>query len=328
LTGHGTAQPGPWLSTIIPTFNGERVIAEALDSVCSQNDPDIEVLVVDDGSTDSTLKIVSSYEHRLNLRVFRREHTGNWVTNTNWGIRESSGQYLSILHQDDRWEPGRLPAVRRVLMDHPDVAMCLHPSFFIGPDGRIVGRWRCPFTGRGGVRVIPSNLFVQRLLVQNFIAIPAPVFTKVAARRVGMLDESLVYTADWDFWIKLASLGPSVYIPKPLASFRVHAQSQTAALSKNADYVEQQLLCVLQRHFDRYEEGPAARRRLFKVASFSIRLNVWLMRLYTSQDRQSLHLLKDFMRLGPRGWVSFFRSSRIVDRSLSRFRAEWQPKAH
>ena len=319
MSASGATPAEPWLSVIIPTFNGERTIAEALASVSAQNDCGLEVLVVDDGSTDATLSIVRSYDHLANLRILPRDHTGNWVANTNRGIEESRGQYLSILHQDDRWERRRLAALRAVLAEHPGVQMCFHPSFFIGPDGSVVGLWRCPFAGRRPQLIAPE-VFLRRLLVQNFIAIPAPLFRKDSALKVGMLDESLVYTADWDFWIKLTSLGLSAYVPEPLTSFRVHPQSQTAALSRNAELMEQQLSCVLQRHFGRCQASARDRQRLLKVATFSIRTNVAFMRLSNAQSPQWFPLLVGFLGLGPRGWWQFFRCSRIVDRTLARLR--------
>jgi len=313
-------QTKPWLSVIIPTFNGEGTIAEALASLSAQNDSAIEVLVIDDGSTDSTLKIVRSYDSLLNLKILQREHTGNWVANTNRGIEESTGQYLSILHQDDRWEDRRLATIHEVLMRNPNVEMCLHPSFFLGPDGKIIGLWRCPFGGRENVQMIRPDVFLRCLLVQNFIALPAPVFKKDSALKVGLLDDSLIYTADWDFWIKISSLGPSAYIRKPLASFRLHSHSQTAILSKKPDYMEQQLLCVLVRHFGRYEGITKDRQSLLKVASFSVKLNIALMKFSSGQTFKAFRLMKDFVHLGPKGLHQFFRCSRIVDRTLARLR--------
>jgi hypothetical protein len=198
--------------------------------------------------------------------------------------------------------------------------MCLHPSFFIGPDSAVVGLWRCPFARRGAVQIIPSHVFMERLLVQNFIAIPAPVFRRDSALKVGLLDESLIYTADWDFWLKIVSLGSSVFIPEPLTAFRVHAQSQTAILAKDAHYMEQQLLVVLQRHLDRFKTSARSRRKLRKTALFSIKTNVAFMRFANAERPQWFALLVDFLGLGPQGWGQFFRCSRIVERTFARLR--------
>ena len=80
---------------------------------------------------------------------------------------------------------------------------------------------------------------VERLLVQNFIAIPAPLFRRDQALSVGGLDARLWYAADWDFWLKLAAMGPTVYSPRPLAGFRIHSQSQTITRAGQMDEVRQ-----------------------------------------------------------------------------------------
>jgi len=308
-----------WLSVVIPAYNGEHRIGDALNSIRAQDDSQVEVVVVDDGSTDSTLEIVKSYTDSLNVKVIERDHTGNWVSNTNYGILNSSGEYLCFLHQDDRWENGRLAIIREVFLHKPNVAMCFHPSWFIGPDGRRVGLWKSPFGGEG-VEIVPPDVFLECLLVQNFIAIPSPVFKKDNAVRVGLLDDSLIYTADWDFWIRMSHLGPVAYIPKPLTYFTVHPESQTESLSNKANYVEEQLLSVLDRHLNSYKGSLKDKERLARVAHFSAQLNVALMKLNSRQTLQWIHLLKDFVGLGPKGWGHFFRCSRIIDRVLARLR--------
>jgi glycosyltransferase involved in cell wall biosynthesis len=308
-----------WLSVIIPTYNGERRIADALDSVLVQEEAELEVVVVDDGSTDSTLEIVKSYAQSLNLKVIQRDHSGNWVSNTNHGILNCSGKYVCFLHQDDYWEKGRLGVIRTVLTGNPGVAMCFHPAWFVGPDGARVGLWKSPFSG-GDVEIVPSEAFFECLLVQNFICVASPVFRRDDALKVGSLDDSLIYTADWDFWLKLTRLGPVAHIPAPLAYFAVHPESQTQSLSRRPAYVEQQLFCVLRRHFEGYKATGKVKARLLKAASFSVNLNVALMKFSSGQGARWSRLLRDFVCLGPQGWARFFRCSRILDRVLARLR--------
>src|SRR5437660_9050514 len=77
---------GPWLSVIMPTYNGAAYLGAALESVRAQGDADIEVIAVDDGSSDDTVGLLESYAGRLPLRVVRRERVGNWGANTNHGL--------------------------------------------------------------------------------------------------------------------------------------------------------------------------------------------------------------------------------------------------
>ncbi|HEV3260038.1 MAG TPA: glycosyltransferase, partial [Gemmataceae bacterium] len=216
----------PWLSVIMPTYNGDAYLAAALDSVCAQDDAAIEVIAVDDGSTDATVPLLESYAERLPLRIVRRGRIGNWVANTNHGLTLARAEHVCFLHQDDLWLSGRLAVVKRLLAQSPDAALLLHPSWYIGPDGRRLGMWRCPLPAGPGE--LEAEFVVERLLVQNFISMPAPVFRRETALAVGGLDESLWFTADWDLWLKLAATGPALYHPEPLSAFRIHPQSQTA----------------------------------------------------------------------------------------------------
>src|SRR5262249_16190212 len=151
---------------------------------------------IDDGSTDGTLEILRAFRDRLSLTVVERPHVGNWVANANQGLARARGRYVSILHQDDRWLPERLAVLRPLLEAAPGVTLALHPSWYIDEAGRRVGRWRCPLPP--GVGRLAPEAVVERLLVQNFVAMPAPTFPREAVARVGPLDETLWYTADWD----------------------------------------------------------------------------------------------------------------------------------
>jgi len=312
-----------WLSVIIPSYNGQFTIGDALSNVQRQNNNGVEVVVVDDGSTDSTLEIVKSYSDSLNIKIIELEHSGNWVANTNRGIVSSSGKYICFLHQDDRWENDRLKIVHSILKDNPEVAMCFHPAWFIGPDGKHIRLWGCPFRVKDGIEMVSPEILLQSLLVQNFITVSSPVFKKGNALKAGLLDESMIYTADWDFWLKMSQYGPIAYIPRPLTCFMVHPESQTERFSKNAEDVEKQLSCVLNRHFKRYVAGKKDKQRLWKIASYSVRLNVELMKWNSGRRINWIQLFWHFLVLGFGGWVRLIRYSRIIDRVLARLHVKY-----
>ncbi len=90
---------------------------------------------------------------------------------------------------------------------------------------------------------------MEALIVQNFIACPAPGFPTALAKRMGGMDDRLWYTADWDFWLKLAASGPLVYSGEPLAAFRIHPQSQTVRDSFDTDRLLSQMDGVVEQYF-------------------------------------------------------------------------------
>ena len=296
----------PWLSVVMPVFNGERYLEQALQSICAEGAAGCEVLAVDDGSTDRSPEILRAWQGRLPLRILRGRG-GNWVAATNAGLREARGRYACFLHQDDLWLPGRLSALRKEADLGP--ALIVHPAIFIGPEGDRLGTWRCPLPEG---EVDPGEM-VRRLLVQNFLAAPAPAFARELALRGSAMDESLWYTADWDLWLKLAGRGPVRHIASPLAAFRIHGGSQTV---KRSDLPERrrQLEAVVERH--QGGAPPSVRR----AARFSLELNLALTAGASGGAVPWRPLLRAFFGLGPASGARYLRDSRIVERVRARLR--------
>src|SRR5260221_5547910 len=217
----------PWLSVLMPTYDGAPWVGAALESVCAEADEGVEVVVVDDGSTDATLELVRAFQTRLPLRIAGTARVGNWVAGTNLALRAAAGRHACVLHQDDVWLPGRVAALRRALAADPPCALVVQPAVFIGARGERLGTWRTPFGQED--RLLDAAAFLERLLVQNFLAMPAPVVGRQAALRIGGLDEALWYTADWGFWLRLGALGPGRCLPQPPAGLRGPPASPTMA---------------------------------------------------------------------------------------------------
>jgi GT2 family glycosyltransferase len=313
-----TASAQPWLSVIMPTYNGGATLGEALESIARQADPRVEVIAVDDGSSDGTLKLLDSYAGRLGLRLEARSHIGNWVANTNRGLQLARGEFVCFLHQDDAWLPGRLEALRTAIRDGGAVRLWLHACWFVGPNGRRLGKWTCPLPDRrDGFE--PTEV-LGRLLVQNWVGIPTPLFRRADALAVGGLDESLWFTADWDLWLKLAALGPTRYLPRPLAAFRIHAVSQTAKGGPNE--LLHQYRAVQERHFPRWPVAPSLRRLVRAVADLATDVNGALAARFHGGRVCWGGLLARLARLGPEGWLRFWRDSRLAERVAARLRAK------
>jgi hypothetical protein len=306
----------PWLSVLMPTYNGEAYLPHGLESLLEGDPCGIEVIAVDDGSQDGTLAILQEYQRRLNLRVERPPRTGNWVENTNLALRLAHSEHACLLHQDDCWLPGRLGFLRERLASQPATGWLLHPSIYLDPAGRQIGTWRCPL--RGGP-VAPQEL-LERLIVQNFVSLPAPVFPRRWAQDVGGLDPRLMYTADWDFWLKLARALPACYVRAPMTGYRLHPASLTMQLSQHAGAFRAQLECVLGRHLEgvlRLSRTPA---RVTQLARFSVEVNVALASAVHGTPRVPAALLGQALALGPTGLGRFVGASRILERVLARLR--------
>jgi glycosyltransferase involved in cell wall biosynthesis len=307
----------PWLSVIMPTYNGERYLRETFQSMVEQDERGFECVVVDGGSTDSNRAIIDEFSRELDVRLFVRPEFPNWVGKTNFGFGEAAADHVCMLHSDDRWLPGRTAAVRRALERHPDLALLLNPSLIIDQDGRTVGRWRCPLEPDV---VYSADALLEHLIVQNFVAVPAPTFRREAALAVGGIDSVLWYTGDWDFYLKLARTGPTLYLDEMLTSFRIHGASLTMKGSANVDSFRAQLETVLERHLPAIESAER-RQAARRVGAVSYEIDSSLAAAVVGSCGELPGAFASLAALGPAGWRSYFRDSRIVERVSSRLRA-------
>jgi glycosyltransferase involved in cell wall biosynthesis len=315
--------PHPWLSVITPIFNGEAYLSAALDSIVIQGDGDIECIAIDGESTDATLEILDSYQDRIPLRIGQRERNSNWVSKTNYALSLARGEYVCFLHHDDLWFRDRLKTMRQLTNQFPEATLFLHPSNYLDNKGNILGTWKCPLPA--APTIIKSSLMTERLLVQNFISILGPVFKRQAALEVAGLDELLWYTADWDFWLKLAAYGTSVYYPKPLSGFRIHPSSQTIVRSSGSQEFREQLEVVASKHFIRWQADEHTKRQLKAVIDFSVEVNIALAGAAHGKNTKLRKLLVDFILLGPSGGYRYLRDSRIWERASARLKARVRP---
>jgi hypothetical protein len=308
----------PWLSVIMPTYNGERFLDQALASVAVQRDNGIEVAAVDDGSADTTMAILRRWSARLPMTIIERAHSGNWVESTAIGMAGARGKYLCWLHQDDVWCGRRLAKLRGALEKHPEAALVVHPCWYSNAVGERIGYWHCPLPRAR--RLLRFTEVANSLLVQCSIAACGTMFSAETARAAGMPDAKLAYHADWDYWLRLARLGRTLYHPTPLASFRIHAASQTVARAGEADARLDEARTVLRRHLP-YVAARDERDQVAAVAALSAELNHALNALLAGGHVDIRRLVSLAMTIGPVGCPRLLADSRILERCFSRLRA-------
>lgn len=315
----------PLLSVVMPAYNGEAFIAAALASVRDQqSDTDLalEVIVIDDGSTDCTIEIVHTFAQTMPLRILTPGRLGNWVAATNLGLREAKGDWACFLHQDDLWLPGRLKNLAPA-MKNAEGSLIVHNAVYVDPQGSRVGPWTCPLPAG----MVPSMLFTERLLVQNFLAIPSPVFRRSAVIDSGGLNEALWFSADWDLWLRLGHLGPVHFIAETLSAFRIHPASQTAARKLSPNEWDDQLTTVLAEHLRTWPGSGRLRASVEQVARASIAVNSALAAASRGEAVRSFPVVRQLLALGPPGWHRYLRDSRIVQRVGARLKVQRQRKA-
>jgi hypothetical protein len=206
---------------------------------------EVEILLLDSSPNPATCDLARGYSSRMNIRILECRNLPTWMAKTNAGVEMASSEHVCLLHQDDLWLPNRMATIRVWIHKQPEAVLHLAPSAFVDRTGRLVGVWHCPLPANNALE---GSVVKDHLLVQNFIAIPAPVFRKDAWLACRGLDEELWYTADWDIWLKLAARGPVLYHNVVTTGFRIHADSLTVTGSRDATDFRQQMQVVLDRH--------------------------------------------------------------------------------
>jgi glycosyltransferase involved in cell wall biosynthesis len=204
------------VSVVIPVYNGERYIAEAIQSALSQSFKDFEVIVVDDGSTDNTPEIVSSFP----VKNFRQENQGEPAAR-NRGVELSSGQYIAFLDADDIRLTHSLAKCVELLDAQPEAAFCYGQAYIIDGGGRFIGHIKSP-SKHSYVR--PGWYELKDMLLNgNHFTVSTVILRRSCLEEVGKFDLSLrAGSTDLDMWVRLAKKFPVGYIAEPLAKYRLH----------------------------------------------------------------------------------------------------------
>lgn len=310
--------PGePSLSVIMPVHEGAEWIEATLESLVAQPAGSFEIIAIDSSVSPATSEIVQRFSDRLPIRLLRRLDLLPWQVKTNVGVRLASAEHVCILHQDDLWLPVRGEVIRSWISARPLAALHLAPTLVIDRKGRALGTWKCPLPAETELH---GHFVLNRLLVQNFVAVPSVIFRRDAWLQSGGMDEKLWYTPDWDMWTKLSRAGTVVYHEELTSAFRVHGTSQTITGSHDADDFRSQMEIVLERYLDCI---PAKNRRAVeRAARTSINMNVSLAAASGGRIGSLFSAAAQMVLLGPAGMVRYLRDSRLMERVMPRLRAK------
>lgn len=256
----------PTMSVVIAAYQAELTIAAAVESALSQTVPALEVVVCDDGSTDSTAQVLETFGDRI--VVVRQENRGEAAAK-NAAVAAARGDFVVVLDADDVFDRRRLEALGWLAMQRPDLDV-ITTDANLEIDGHVVRRaygpqWQFETADQRGT-----------ILVRNF------VLGLAAVRRgrwlaMGGFDESLTHTTDWEFWQRLVLAGARIgLVDAPLASYRLHAGS----LSANRERLIDGRIAVLERARRRPELSGQERA----AVGTAIRAQRRLLRLQLARD--------------------------------------------
>jgi glycosyltransferase involved in cell wall biosynthesis len=223
----------PKVSAVIATHNRADYVLEAVESVLAQVYEDVELIVVDDGSTDGTLERLAPFADRL--RVVVQEHSGRAVAR-NTGLREAQGEYVSFLDSDDRWLPDKLARLVPVLDDHPGVALVHGQVDVIDTSGnklaQMTAEQRRAFSKLHSRRISYAGYALHCLCFTS-----ATVMRTETMRAVGGYDPAIAME-DLDLYLRLALDYELLFVDgPPVAEYRLH-DTQTPSVVRSRGEIQ------------------------------------------------------------------------------------------
>jgi glycosyltransferase involved in cell wall biosynthesis len=201
----------PLVSVIIPVYNGEKYLAEALDSVAAQDYTPLETIVVDDGSTDGTAQLAQA---RPEVRyIYQTNQGGGGARNT--GLAAATGDFIAFLDADDVWLPGKLHAQVAYLLAHPEVGIVFtRMESFLEPGATWPAGLNEAYYAQGPVAYLPSALLGRRRVFEQ----------------VGLFDASYRTDEDSDWFFRARDAGVvSAAVPQILLRRRIHTANNSRA---------------------------------------------------------------------------------------------------
>ena len=236
-----TDAPAP-ITICVPTYNGERYIAQCIDSILAQSYPRFELVVVDDASTDRTVEILERFDDPR-LRIVRNPKRLGLVANWNRCLEFASAQFVCLFHQDDEMFPRNLERKIEILEEHKRVGIVYSRVAQVDASGqeREVNRLWSSAAAPTDCILPGSTVGTSLFSGENFISCPSVVARRECFELVGAFNSRLHYTADFEMWMRISLIYDVAYLAEPLVKYRWHDSNETWNYSGRPEGLQQRL---------------------------------------------------------------------------------------
>lgn len=223
------------ISVIIPAYNAAGTILETITSVLQQTFTDLEIIAIDDGSTDKTLELLHTVsDSRLQVSSYPN---GGVCVARNRGIAKARGDFIAFLDADDVWTPDKLAEQYQALQQHPEAGVAYSWAYYMDEAGGAVQPCEPMY--------FAGDVFAQLLVYDFVISCSNCLIRRQAVDSVGEFDPEVSGAADWDYWLRLAMLWKFVVIMKHQLYYRISSGS----MQSNVDFMERCNLKVIEKAY-------------------------------------------------------------------------------
>jgi glycosyltransferase involved in cell wall biosynthesis len=212
--------PTPAVTVLMPVYNAERFVAQTVDTLLAQTFNDFEFVIINDGSTDGSLKILQDYARRdPRIRLISRPNTG-YVAALNEGLGLAGAELIARIDADDLADPRRLELQVARMRAEPELVALGSNALAIDEDGNLLGDYSVPLTH--------EEIEAEHLRGSSSIHHPAVMLRTDAVRRVGGYRRELMPCEDFDLWLRLGEVGRVANLPEKLLTKRLFVGSAVA----------------------------------------------------------------------------------------------------
>lgn len=305
----------PLVSVVIPVFNAAPYLRESIESVLSQDYPAMELILVDDGSTDGSAEIIQSYGERV--RVLRQARKGPAAAR-NYGVRVARGIYIAFHDADDVWLPGKLSAQMEFARANPEFKIVFGQFAFWRPDAN--ARYADPkrltqHPQQWEIKQeLSGNIFADQLM-ESSIAMITPVVHRDVFDAISGFDESLLGGSDYDFWLRATYRFKAHKLPLCFAAYRLHAESVTRT-PKSVNFAYTVLKRAVDAHGVTGPDGRSADPIRVAQRLADTWLDYAMVHMGRGSKQQALRGLVEYVRHSPRPLRAFTRSVLVLLKSI------------
>lgn len=283
----------PLVSVVVPVYNGESTIEDTVKSVLNQTFLDFELIIINDGSADSTLDVIAKFKDSR-VKIFTYTNSG-LSASRNRGIDHALSEYISFLDADDLWTADKLEAQVNALREHPEAAVAYSWTDFIDERGNPLGI---------GIHYTANGYVFPKLLEFFFIGSGSnALIRKQVFEEVGRFDETLTSAEDLDMFLRLASQYQFSAVPAPQILYRVTENS----MSRNVIRQERETRKVIDRAFA--QEPGKSLKHLKKTAYANLYDYLASNTLRGTPDKQKVPIAARFI------WRAFINDPLTLRRS-------------
>ncbi len=247
----------PLVSIVFTSYNHKEYLKQALDSLINQTYSNLEIIIIDDCSTDGSQEILKQYEHHKNINLkLSTVNSGSYVKASNYGASFASGEYILFAQCDDYAEPHQVETLVKIITNNPSVGVAFSKSILVDEKGNTISD---DFVGREKKfkTAVGKSGFIKGGEMKGFLSFSCviPNLSAALIRRglfnhINGLSDKYLVVADWEFWLDMTEVTDFYYVATPLNYFRQHGTTIRSTIKVKTQLVE--IYTMFTRHISKY----------------------------------------------------------------------------